>query len=167
MRKPFTEERKRKISEALKGKPKSLAHRKRLSEVRTAKPNRYWLGKKRSDEDIEKFRKSHKGKVASLESRFKTSLALKGDKSPHWKGGITPVNEKIRKSIEYKIWREAVFKRDNYTCVFCGDSKSYLNADHIKPFALYPELRFAIDNGRTLCVSCHRNTPTYGNRKKL
>src|ERR1035437_6157133 len=81
----------------------------------------------------------------------------------NWQGGITPINSKIRKSIEYKLWREAVFARDNYTCIWCGNNQSgNLEADHIKPFCLFPELRFAIDNGRTLCISCHRKTNTYG-----
>ena len=85
-----------------------------------------------------------------------------GDKNHAWKGGITPINKKIRDSIEYKLWRTAVFKRDNYTCVWCGDNTGgNLNADHIKPFAYYPELRFVIDNGRTLCVKCHKTTYNY------
>ena len=63
-------------------------------------------------------------------------------------------------------WRKAVFARDEYACVNCGARGVRLNADHIKPFATYAGLRFDISNGRTLCVPCHRRTPTYGNKKK-
>ena len=80
-------------------------------------------------------------------------------------GGITPINKKIRKSIEYSLWRQAVFKRDGYKCVECGSTKK-IQGDHIKPFALFPELRFVIDNGRTLCYECHKKTSTYGGRTR-
>lgn len=88
-----------------------------------------------------------------------------------WKGGITPLNKIIRNSSEYKLWREAVFKRDGYKCIWCGaccgmGRTVIFNADHIKPFSLFPELRFAIDNGRTLCVPCHRGTDTWGEKAK-
>lgn len=95
-----------------------------------------------------------------------TSERIKGEKNVNWKGGITPVNEKIRKSKEYKLWRTAVFERDNWTCIFCMARGGIIHADHIKPFAYYPELRFAIDNGRTLCIDCHRKTETYGRKSK-
>lgn len=85
-----------------------------------------------------------------------------GPKNNFWKGGITPLNDRIRKSIEYRIWREAVFARDNWTCQECGiRGGTDLHADHIKMFAFHPELRFAIDNGRTLCIKCHKKTKTY------
>lgn len=90
----------------------------------------------------------------------------KGKNNNMWKGGITPINMAIRSSPEYKLWRTAVFERDNYTCIWCGYKGSLLQADHIKPFAYYPELRFAIDNGRTLCVACHKTTDTYMGKAK-
>lgn len=109
------------------------------------------------------------GKHKSAEFKRKMSERLKGEGNHNWKGGITPINEKIRKSLEYKLWRTAVYERDDYACVFCGNRqakghKVVLNADHIKPFCDYPELRFAIDNGRTLCKKCHNNIGWKGNQ---
>lgn len=78
-----------------------------------------------------------------------------------YKGGITEINKSIRSSIEYKIWRTMVFERDDYTCCWCGKRGVALQADHIKPFAYFPKLRFAVSNGRTLCVGCHKNTDSY------
>lgn len=72
------------------------------------------------------------------------------------KGILTSVHKRIRNSIQYRLWRESVFARDNWTCQRCQRRGGYLHPHHIKAFALYPELRLAIDNGRTLCVGCHR-----------
>lgn len=107
------------------------------------------------------------GKKNTQKHRENASLARRGEKSHFWKGGVSTQNELDRKTLKYKIWRESVFKRDNYTCVLCGDRSGNghrvdLNADHIKPFAHYPELRFSIENGRTLCVPCHKKTDTFG-----
>lgn len=113
------------------------------------------------------------GKIISYYStRCKKHSGRKGIKLPqfsgknsfNWKGGVTSINRAIRASIEYEEWRTKVFERDNYTCQFCGVVGEYLNADHIKPFSYFPELRFDINNGRTLCVDCHRKTDTYAGK---
>lgn len=59
--------------------------------------------------------------------------------------------ERQRNSPKYKIWREKVFERDDYTCQICNRRGGSLNAHHIKPFKDYPKLRFDVKNGVTLC----------------
>lgn len=120
------------------------------------------LGAVLSDVSKEKIRAKALGRKIPPEVRMK--MGSKGSKNPGYIDGRTPANKLIRHSVEYRLWREAVFLRDNYTCQNpeCGKRGGDMHADHIKPFALYPELRLAIDNGRTLCVDCHRDTPTYG-----
>jgi len=178
-RKSLSEETKKKISEKLKGHVISVETRKKISATLTGKKfpiervenlrkrlkeNNPLKGRKATEEHKQNLRKARRKLIA--EGRFT------GKNHWNWRGGVTPAHERIRKSLEYKIWRKAVFERDNYTCVWCGDRSKKghavsLHADHIKPFAIFPELRFAIDNGRTLCVSCHRSTDTYGAKTKL
>ena len=109
----------------------ALAHTpeaiKKMIETKKKNPTRYWLGKKRSVGDIEKIRIGHLGKNT-------------GEKNYNWKGGILPLVRIIRNSTKYKEWRNAIFKRDNYTCQITKkrskkDERIILNAHHIKPFS--------------------------------
>lgn len=111
------------------------------------------------------------GKKVSPQGRLKMREAKLRNPVRYWlKGeGVTPLHEKLRRTDEYKQWRKSVFERDNYTCQECGIKSSiginvFLHADHIKPFAFFPELRTTLSNGRTLCKQCHLKTNTWGRR---
>ena len=104
-----------------------------------------------------------------------------GEKNHFWKGGKTKLSQQIRNSAEYSFWRKQIFERDNYTCQQCGrrtkkGDKVIIEADHIYPFskilddyditsieeAISCEKLWDIENGRTLCRDCHKNTETWG-----
>lgn len=76
--------------------------------------------------------------------------------------GRTPESLRQRRLFHDSGLREQCFERDNYTCQICGKRNGTHNADHIKSWSAYPELRFVLSNLRTLCVECHKKTPTYG-----
>jgi 5-methylcytosine-specific restriction endonuclease McrA len=79
----------------------------------------------------------------------------KGANHPAYKGNAS-ARESAMGKYEYKQWRKYVFMRDCYTCQNCGAKGVYLHAHHIKHWAEYPELRFDVSNGITLCVPCHK-----------
>lgn len=179
----LTKEAKEKISVANKGKtpwnkdkktgqipwnkgkkcpPMSIETRQKMSESRK--------GRKFTEETKMKMSKSHRGKKLSplsIERRKKLSETNKGENGSNWQGGITPINKTIRRGLKYRLWRESVFERDDYACQICGirsgNGKAvYLEAHHIFSFSNYLQLRFAINNGTTLCKQCHKNV--YKNR---
>lgn len=110
---------------------------------------------------------------------------MTGPNHPHWKGGVTPLHEMIRKLDRYDQWRFSVYKRDGHACTECGcRDRDILEAHHVKEFniilkefldlynqfspveekeilarlALTYEPFWDISNGKTLCVKCHELT---------
>lgn len=94
-------------------------------------------------------------------SKYRSSYQI-GSKSHKWLGGRASADTIQRGRKEYDNWRRSVFSRDDYTCVLCGKKGGRLCADHIKPWCLYPALRYETNNGRTLCFECHANQETTG-----
>lgn len=107
----------------------------------------------------------------------KGRVVARGENAPGWKGGVTSLKITIRNSTRYNQWRFAIFERDNFTCLHCGSTKGGdFQVDHypitfaqlietykIKTLEEAEECKelWNMENGRTLCVACHKKTPTY------
>lgn len=104
-------------------------------------------------------------------------ISKRNENNPNWNGGITKLQERIRKSTRYKKWRSIIFQRDNYICQECGyDKGRILNAHHNKRFtdileengiqtledALNCKELWDVNNGSILCIDCHKQTKTWG-----
>jgi 5-methylcytosine-specific restriction endonuclease McrA len=64
-----------------------------------------------------------------------------------------------RHRFEHYQWSQTIKKRDNFTCRHCGklNLKDHdCHAHHIMEWDKFPELRLDLNNGITLCRSCHR-----------
>lgn len=161
----FSLETRKRISRSLKGNGLSSEHKEKIS-----------LGLKRyfqeHPEAVSKYF-CRPGYNPNLDPshRLKNSLrkrgsenpmwGRRGEKAPNWQGGKVAERKRIRGSYEYRVWRNSVFEKDDFTCQICGVKGGFLHADHIKPFAHFPLLRLSLLNGRTLCVPCHKKTFTY------
>ncbi len=147
---------------------KTEAHKEKL---RTAN-----LGKKQTEETKKKKNAKLRGMKRSPETRLRMREAFRGEKSHFWKGGVTPLMRLIRECFKMKEWRLNIFSRDDYTCRICNKKGGELQADHFpKMFAeifyenniknideaLACKKFWDINNGRTLCYTCHKATETY------
>lgn len=153
---------------------RTAEHNRRISESHIGAKNPMY-GKKRTEEAKRKTSESLKGrKRPPFSDEWKAKLGTPGkkrhseewkaqlrerqlgDKSQFWIDGRTSEYTKIRNSAATVDWRVAVYERDNWSCVKCGDSTGgNLNAHHIFNFSTHKELRFSLDNGITFCAKCH------------
>lgn len=114
--------------------------------------NKEYKNKGKSFYNKGQFLKGYKQTKEAIERR---AIKLRGQNHWNWQGGISGENNKIRHSLEYFIWRNEVWKRDYWTCRICGYKGKNIIAHHIKLFSEFPELRFSVENGLTLCRECH------------
>lgn len=173
----LTEETKQKMSKARRGIKLSDETKRRIGEA--------FKGKKHTEERKMKMRGKKRIRktirITSEVERQSMRDRMKGDKNPRWQGGKVSLKGLIRKHYKYRQWRSDVYTRDNFTCQICGQHSGKLNADHIKSFskifhennlttieeALICEELWNINNGRTLCHQCHRETVTYGGYSRI
>ena len=104
----------------------------------------------------------NRGLVRSEETREKIrqsnlSRRMVGENHPNWivdRGKL--VKRQERNDVSYKTWRRQVWLRDNFKCKIANpDCAGRIEAHHILGWANYPELRYEVNNGITLCHAHH------------
>lgn len=88
-----------------------------------------------------------------------------GPLHPNWNSEISDEDRMQDRDLgPRKLWARSVYKRDGFRCVVCGGSKS-LNAHHLDGWHWCINKRYDVDNGVSLCVTCHKRFhKKYGNR---
>ena len=85
--------------------------------------------------------------------RCSAKFHFTGSKNPNWMGGIE--REERDNLPGYREWRTSVWMRDKNTCQLCKHKGKKIIAHHIKVYKHFPKNRIEVENGITLCRSCH------------
>lgn len=156
----------RNYSEANLGKKFTDEHKEKIS-LSNSKPH--------TEDRKRNISKAHLGKILSDEHKEKIRNNMIGSRlgcaHPMWKGGISKIRNRLYNNNKYKIWRNLIYKRDDYTCQMCHKKGLKINSHHIIKFSKivddYNLIKYEdyldcvflwdIDNGITLCESCHHS----------
>lgn len=98
-----------------------------------------------------------KGFKHTEEWKRKNSIRMKGERNPNWIKDREIVRQNSHKGdVDYQEWRKQVYARDNWKCRIADNNcKGKIEAHHILRFSEYPELRYVVNNGITLCHGHH------------
>lgn len=136
------------------------------------------LGRKKGTNNLLGIPKSEKSKLKRSLTMSKwcndnpdrvkqRGIKTRGENHYKWSGGLTILNQSIRRLTENRKWADSVKDRDK-KCVVCGSIKE-LESDHIIPLSVLINLHniknlqdardckylWNVNNGITLCKKCH------------
>ena len=138
--------------------PFSDKHKRKISENHS----RHNLNKKMSEETKKKISKKNKGHLVSTETRKNISMNSIGkrtkEKSYQWIKDRTKLKKSEKKHLDgqYREWMFSIKNRDGWKCrLFNDDCSGRLESHHIFNWIEYPELRYILTNGITLCAFHH------------
>jgi len=137
--------------------------------------SRIWKGKKRPELSGEnayqwkgglpKCLKCGKSLTSYTAKTCREHIDFKKENNPNWIKDRTKLSGEGRKSTTSIYWIRAVKKRDKKCRIDNKDCKGGLEAHHILTWREYPELRYDINNGITLCHFHHPRE--YNEEKRL
>jgi len=148
-----SEENKKRISSLHKGKKVSKETLKKMS---LSSP-KVWLGKKFSEEHKKKIGISNLGKKMSADAIRKMKESKRGENHWRWYKDRTKLKkQEDRRTSAVHEWRKNIYERDNWECrINNKECNGRIEAHHILNWVDYPELRYDINNGVTLCKYHH------------
>lgn len=119
-----------------------------------------WAGRKLSIEHRCKLALAKKGKKKILSEQAKESFRIKmsGERNTRWikDRSLLKDDSKDRGGQLHREWSKSVKKRDGWKCKMNSvDCSGRIEAHHVLSWRDYPELRFNINNGITLCHAHH------------
>lgn len=139
----------------IKGSKQSIEARNKISISRLGIPawnkgkkinhTHHLLGTKHSDETRKKMSEKAKNRFSVIQNhpRYKT------DRS-------SLAKRQQRNDSAYFAWRRDVWSRDKFKCkISDGNCSGRIEAHHILSWKDYPELRYEVNNGITLCHHHH------------
>ena len=113
-----------------------------------------WKGGKPNCLDCEKMLSTYKMKRCQRCD----GKARSGSNSPMWIADRSKLKKSEKKHLDgrYRDWMLAVKNRDNWKCRMDNEQcEGHLASHHILDWVNYPELRYDINNGITLCHAHH------------
>lgn len=138
----FTDDHRQKLSLAKKGKKMIWSEERKRLFKKQMRGNTHTLGRKCTQEEIK---------------RRQLSLP-KGEEHYRWIKDRTKLKDdsRDRGGQLHREWSKQVKNRDNWKCKFNNDDcQEGLVAHHILSWSKYPELRYEVNNGITLCHFHH------------
>jgi len=106
------------------------------------------------------------GRTHTKEAKEKMSKSNKGKNNPNYNPNLTDEERAERKENrnndqDFVKWSLQVKERDNFKCVIPECNNHDLESHHLDNWNDFPESRYDLDNGVTLCLEHHTSANGY------